>query len=225
MSQARGKNKAAVSDEVLTSARHIESLLKALAPLDDTPAAQEAAALAHWSKTSLSATSHVPWQDGKQSERDRTYSSQIDFDIRFKEFKALGAFSAKISALPHVEVRNIEWKLTPATEKHFEAQLRKEASQDALQKAYEYCEVLRCVNVRPLELNEGDHFIEAVGGPQTVHRAVRSKSGPRGGLFGSVARNAMSFSAMEDAEPEPELEFTPQELRMSLNVELKFQAE
>ena len=48
-----GINKAAVSDEVLTTARHIEGLLRQLSPQEDTPEAKQAAALAHWSKTSV----------------------------------------------------------------------------------------------------------------------------------------------------------------------------
>ena len=150
-----GTNKASVSDEVLTTARHLETLLRELSPNEETPEAKAASPLAHWSKTSLSATSHVPYNHQKEIYEARQFNASISFDIRFKEFKALGSFGSRLSALSHVEVPNINWILTEATEKSYRSQLRKEAARDSLQKAREYCEVMNCTNVRPVELEEG----------------------------------------------------------------------
>nr|POE56303.1 hypothetical protein CFP56_50847 [Quercus suber] len=58
-----GTNKVAVSDEVITTAKHIESLCRSFGPVDDSPSASSDAVLAHWSKTGLSATSHIPHYD------------------------------------------------------------------------------------------------------------------------------------------------------------------
>ncbi|EME83262.1 uncharacterized protein MYCFIDRAFT_7308, partial [Pseudocercospora fijiensis CIRAD86] len=146
-----GPNKTAVSDEVITAAKHLESLLRDLGEASEE--ASNPSPLSHWSKKSLTSSSHIPYnRDGEA--RPRKYSSKIQFDIRFKDFKALGAFGTKASALPHVEVQNIEWMLTPATEKFFRSQLRKDAARDAIEKAKDYCEATGCWNLRPVELNE-----------------------------------------------------------------------
>lgn len=42
-----GLNKAAVADEVITTAKHIETLCRDLSPVKDTPATEELAALAY----------------------------------------------------------------------------------------------------------------------------------------------------------------------------------
>jgi uncharacterized protein YggE len=215
-----GSNKAAVSDEVLTTAKHIENLLKDLSPADETLAAKEAAPLAHWSKNSLSSTSWQPWDFKAQTHRPRQYNANIKFDIRFKKFKELGEFGSRLSALEHTEVTNIDWILTAATEKSYRSQLRKAAAADALQKAQDYCEILGCTNVRTVQLEEtkGAHRVSAMN-PRAMnvsHQQMQMQMqvapghAPQGG---------------DDQRDEGVLEFRPQEVRMSMSVSVKFHAE
>ena len=75
-----GTNKAAVSDEVLTTTKHIENLLKDLSPADETQAAKVAAPLAHWSKNSMSATSWQPWDHTEQVYKARQYTTKVTFE-------------------------------------------------------------------------------------------------------------------------------------------------
>ena len=213
-----GNNKASVSEEVLTTAKHVENLLGELSPQDESPEAMQAAPLAHWSKTSLTATSHVPYDDNSNP-LARQYDASIQFDIRFKEFKALGAFGARLSALSHVEVRSIRWILTDATEKSYRARLRKEAALDALEKARDYCEVLDCSNVRPLELEEVRYFSGAASYGRNTTRYAQSP--------GSMRMQSASRSAREsanDARDESPLEFKPEEVKMSMEIRVKFHA-
>lgn len=244
-----GENKASVSDEVITTAKHIESLLRDLSPTDDTPEAKKAAALAHWSKTSLSATSHVPWHNGKGTTPRRQYNARINFDIRFKDFKALGGFGSRLSALAHVEIPSIQWVLTAATEKSYRSRLRKEAARDALEKAHDYCEVLGCTNIRPVELEEGQGFARAAAVSNSVFGAMQPQASmaqsapcPSGGLFGnsgggslfgngggfglsSNAGHKMAPSGVTEQRDESELEFRPETVKMSMTVAVKFHAE
>jgi uncharacterized protein YggE len=224
-----GPDKAAVSNNVLTSARLMESLLKELSPSDETPEAKASAALAHWSKTSLSATSHRPYEDGKRVAAE--YTAQIDFDVRFQDFKALGGFGAHISALPHVELQNIEWKLTTATENHFRSELRKKAASDAFRKAQDYCEVFGCPNLQPVALAEGHSSLGSMGIVEGAIDFDRSDAG--GGLFGYSSSGATRKRTVQRAakgpnngeKEETEFEFTPQEIRMDMTVTVKFKAE
>ena len=221
-----GLNKAAVSDEVLTTAKHIETLLKDLSPADDTQAAKEAAPLAHWSKTSLSSTSWLPWDHTFSTHRAREYSARIKFDIRFKKFKELGELGSRLSSLEHTEVTDIDWILTAATEKSYRSQLRRAAAQDAMQKAQDYCEVLGCTNVRPVKLEEtqGAHRVSALNqrnmgvSYQQMQSMPQMQVAPGYGPQGGVSTGT-------DQRDESALEFRPQEVRMRMSVSVKFRAE
>ena len=216
-----GSVKAAVSDEVLTTARHVEALLGELSPTDDSPEAKQAAPLAHWSKTSLSATSYIPDYDPPATPPPRQYDASINFDIRFKEFKALGAFGAKLSALSHVEVQKIRWILTNATEKSFRSRLRKEAARDALTKAQDYCEVLGCAGLRPIELEEFSYYSGSISSNRGNY--ARASQEPM-----QVAKRAAKAPAGQDERDERDespLEFRPEEVKMTLGIQVKFHAE
>ena len=225
-----GTNKASVSDEVITTAKHIETLLSPLSPQNESPEAKASAPLAHWSKTSLSSTSHVPYNHKNPDiTLDRQYTASISFDIRFRDFKALGSFGTKLSSLSHVEVQNIDWRLTDATEKSFKAQLRKEAAKDAMQKARDYCEVLGCTNVRPVELREGDARASMPSGPGGGLFG-NSSGGPGAGLFAQqapqmqMARMARRAPDGDDQKSE-DLAYDAQEVKMAMEITVKFQAD
>jgi uncharacterized protein YggE len=222
--RSTGLDKAAVSKDVLTSVGVMESLLKALSAEDESAEAKASAALAHWSKTSLSATSHRPYTNGQYEATE--YTSQIGFDIRFQDFKALGRFGARITSLQHVELQSIDWKLTDATGNKFRSELRKQAASDAFRKARDYCEVFGCLNLQPVALAEGHTSLGSMG---IVEGAIDFDRNNAGGAFGSAqvgstrARKMMSAAHGEDSEPE--FEFTPQEIKMDMTVTVKFKAE
>ncbi|WPH01467.1 Hypothetical protein R9X50_00431300 [Acrodontium crateriforme] len=205
-----GTNQAAVSDEVLTTSRHVEDLLRAYEPSDNTPEAELAAPLAHWNRTSLGSTSHVPYVDNDKPPKPRMYTCKVTFDISFKDFKALGAFGAKLTALPHVEMNNINWILTPATERSFKSQLRREAALDALQKAQDYCEALGCTNPRPVNLTE--------------EGLDDGRNEPPPGMHAQPHMRLRSAAPSGQGE-KTELEFRPQEVKMTMNLTVKFHAD
>lgn len=238
-----GPNKQAVSDAVLTTAQHIEGLVHSLQneatppPHSQDPAqapdSSPSKPIAHWSKTSLTATSHVPaaHMQGfmlaqsvpgaamqQQAPPQRQYSSRIDFDVRFRDFAALGDFSARLSALDHCEVERIDWILLPATRRAFESRLRADAAADALRKARDYCAVL-------------------CGSADAAYRIVPVQLGqehantPSPSPYGRAGANNMMMQQQQQMHPlagqagDSGLSFTPQEVRMELSVEVKFQVE
>lgn len=224
-----GTNKAAVSDEVLTTAKHLETLLKDLSPKDDSAASKAAAALAHWSKTNLTSTSYVPRTvDATQPPWPREYTATIKFDIRFKEFKSMGAFGSRLTALEHVEVQSISWILTDATEKSHRSEMRKLAAQDALQKAQDYCEVLGCTNIRPVELNEGAHNFtpgrSLFGSSNIVPTSYQTMQSAPGYQPQAMGMMMPQQAAGMQRRVEGELEFRPQEVRMTTEVSVRFHA-
>lgn len=235
-----GINEASVSDKVITTAKHIESLLGPLSPQDDTAKAKKAAPIAHWSKTSLSSTSHGLYhhQDPDQPPI-RQYNVAISFDISFRDFQALSSFGTKLSSISHVEVQNISWILTDATLKSFKTELRIQAAQDALQKAWHYRDVLACnANVRPVELQEGDarSTMSAgfVGGGRGDENGILCGGGCYGesGVAAQYAQTATVSRSIqqarrggedgEDARTEG-LRFDAQEVKMAMEVTVKFE--
>ncbi|EME46137.1 hypothetical protein DOTSEDRAFT_78518 [Dothistroma septosporum NZE10] len=213
---SEGLNKAAVSDDVVTTSKHIESLLSELSPEDESAEAKEASPLAHWDKTSLSATSYIPY-DNDGNEKPRQYKASVTFDIRFKEFKALGRFGTKVSSLNHVEVKNISWILTTDTEKSFQSKLRRDAAKDAMDKARDYCDVLQCTNLRPIELQEG----RCSTGIRQLHNSYPASQEPGSHPRMQIARRSTGGKATTSED----LEFRPQEVRMSMEVVIKFHAD
>lgn len=237
-----GINEASVSDKVITTAKHIESLLGPLSPQDHTAKAKKAAPIAHWSKTSLSSTSHGLYhhQDPDQPPI-RQYNVAISFDISFRDFQALRSFGTKLSSISHVEVQNISWILTDATMKSFKTELRIQAAQDAMQKAWDYRDVLACnANVRPVELQEGDARSTMSagfgGGGKGAENGIFCGGGCYGesGVAAQYAKTAMVSRLIqqarrggedgEDARTEG-LMFDAQEVKMAMEVTVKFQAD
>ncbi|KAK4503972.1 hypothetical protein PRZ48_004887 [Zasmidium cellare] len=88
---SEGTNKASIADEVITTSKHIEDLLREIAPKDDSAEASAASPLAHWNKTSLISRSWMPKDEHKGEVPPMKYSATVKYDIRFKEFKALGS--------------------------------------------------------------------------------------------------------------------------------------
>lgn len=203
-----GPSKSAVAEAVLTSTRDLEQLLQSTEAQVDSHGKSP---LAHWSKTSLTATSHIPyaladqvWEDGKGPARQ--YVATITFDIRFRDFQALGAFGSRVSALPHVEVQSTSWRLTPETEASYRSQLRREAARDAQTKANDYADVLGYGDVRPVELSEGGAGMHQYGDEEVM--ALRAVGGGNG---------------TEERDESP-LEFKPEEVKMGMEVRVKFEA-
>lgn len=236
-----GINEASVSDKVITTAKHIESLLGPLSPQDDKAKAKTAAPIAHWSKTSLSSTSHglYHYQDPDQPPI-RQYKA-ISFDISFRDFQVLSSFGTKLSSISHVEVQNISWILTDATLKSFETELRKQAAQDALRKVRDYCDVLACkANVRPVELQEGDARSTMSagfgGGGRGAGNGIFGGGGYHGesGVAAKYAQTATVSRSMQQAElgigngeyaRTEGLRFDAQEVKMAMEVTVKFEAD
>jgi hypothetical protein len=188
-----GTNKAIVSSEVITTTKKIEALLRELSAQDESAEAKDAAPLAHWS---------------------------MYFDIRFKEFKTLGSFGTKLSALPHVEIGCINWGLTPSTMEAYRAQLRKEAAQDALQKAQDYCDVLGCANLHPVELYDDQVPRITPSNLVVAHQQQQMAQHQQMAQWVQEPGSASNCSWFEK-----DLEFTPQEVQMSTQVTVKFHAE
>lgn len=209
-----GESHQAVTEEVTSSARTLRTMLSKNSPSDDSEEAKSNAAVAHWSMTSLKTSSTSPRENqGKLIEgAAKIYDTEVSFDIRFRDFDALGPFATTLASLAHVKIRSVNWILTDATARSFHSQLRKMATVDAMQRARDFAETLGFTKVRPLELNE--EMISAVGGQ-------------RNGRTRQTARIASVGTTTEDgAHPGlGDLAFQPEEVKMTTSVSCVFMAE
>ena len=222
-----GKTKPQVTEEVITTAKHLRTMLEDLSRTDQqTDGANAQAAVAHWSMNSLNTTSNFV-SNNKHFEASGedgywTYTARTTFDIRFRDFDALGPFATKLAALQHVKIHSVEWTLTQATRRQYDSELRKQAAADALQRAKDYAEALGVPNVKPIEISEGQIYNES-----------GFSAYPRGGvggaqLFGQPRALQMQTanvgSEVEQDFSSSDLAFQPEEVRMHGSVSCKFEA-
>lgn len=214
-------NKQTVANNTLETASFIEAQVADLQSRADDKSGSTASEneddskpIAHYSKTSLTSTSGLEYGEGPPK---RTYTASIDFDIRFRDFAALGDFSARVSGVDHCEISSIEWRLLPATQRSFETRLRKEASADALQKAKDYCSVLcpdEILCIVPMNLTTQ---------PGSLDRSAVHRGGTRMGVTRASSQQVAFTSASGGGSGG--LTFSPQECRMESTVEIEFRVE
>lgn len=219
-----GTSRQWVSEEVTTSAKHLQTLLRSMSPADSSDEAKQSAALAHWSMTSLTTTSRTPIDNHGNPLKDaeRIYSAVTAFDIRVRDFDKLGPFATRLSTFQHLKIKTIEWTLTEPTKKTFESELRIMAAKDAQQRARDYAQALGLTTVRPIELDEQP--ASYVHGRIMQSQRRMKQTARRGGIFGaSVA--ALSGSEHEDEQNFEDVFFQPEEVRMQASVSMKFESE
>ena len=206
MVRTKGPKKAVLAEEANAAAMTLERLLRQLSAQDKSPESFAAAAIAHWARTSFSTRDDISHDFRSSSMKTMQYETSITFDVRFKDFSTLGYFNKTISALPLVEVRGVAWDWTPATTKSINSTLRKEAAQDALSKATEFCQALGCSRLRPTSLHdESRNGGDVTNDGSTMHMRMLSK---------------MAVSpTMED------MNFQPHMLKKTLTIQMEFCAE
>lgn len=133
-----------------------------------------------------------------------------------------------------MEVRNIDWILTVTTEKFFKAELCKQAAKDAMRKARDYCDVLGCTNVRPVELREGDARAAMHTGGGGLFGGGRNRDsgggGAAAGMFAQTPGHTLQQARMANVPSgghvrDEDLGFDAQEVKMAVEVTVKFQAD
>lgn len=208
---SEGSSKEWVVEEVTTSTKHLRNMLEEMSPMDDTEEAKQTSKISDWSMTSLQTTSHMPTNNnGEPIEgATRVYEAEVTFDIRFRDFEALGPIATKLAAMPHVQVDRVDWILTPQTEQSYLSELRKMAARDALQRARDYAEALGLEHVVAVELEE------------TQNRLLFSSAVPRR----KTKQSAPYASAHQIEKNYSDLAFHPEEIKMNMDVMCKFQAE
>ncbi|KAF7592340.1 hypothetical protein BBP40_000399 [Aspergillus hancockii] len=198
-----GSDPSTVSQDVSRTSNRLQSLLKEIAPKQESGDATPSAPVTFWSMSSISTGSYLPWDHDKGEHRARVYTARTNFEVKFRDFSKLGEFVSDVARDPFVSVRDIEWRLTDETTKTLGQESRKLAVWDALAKAKDYAGALNMSNLKPVEIDD-----------------VQGNSSPA--LF-ACARRAPAFG--EASGGEQALNFVPESCEIQCSVKMTLEVE
>lgn len=208
---AESQDKKETTDAAVSSARKVERYLR------ETTASKDAqkSPVDHWSRTSLSESSHAPYDNERNINLPREHKAIVDFQIRLHKFSALGMMIQELVAIDYVRSNGVQWILTHETMKAQKSTLRNMAAKEALIRAQDYAKAVGFEKVTPVEMEES----------QAYTRSSNRKMGyiPTDG----VETQSKNMADAEDWEvlEEEAFQYTPEEVKMTQSVNAKFCAE
>lgn len=216
---AQGANKAWVTEQVTTAAKHLRDLLSSMSASDESEAASACVAIAHWNMNSLrTQTTHpTTWtNNGQMNSEVPEHTASVTFNIRVRDFAALGSLATKLVGMTHVKINNVSWILTEPTKRSFDSELRKLAAKDSRRRAEDYADALELGQVRPVEVSE---FV--IGSMLSGNMMVQQQQ--RHAKMGAPTRGGMGSGG--ENEFDNDLAFQPEEVRLHASVNCIFTAE
>ncbi|MCD7052155.1 SIMPL domain-containing protein [Rhodococcus sp. BH2-1] len=134
------------------------------------------------------------------------YRSTVAGSVTFRDLDAVAAFADRASAIEGVNAANLEWKLTRTARAKAVARVRDLAVGDALAKAKGYTRSLGCKRIEVIALAD----------PGMLNAGVRPDVGP-------PVMRALAAAQVPDAG-QSAMELTPTRLRITADVEARFEA-
>jgi hypothetical protein len=200
---------------VTSTVNKIREAIAPFCPQDDKTRGTKAdAAIAHYSMSTLDTSSNRerrPSQNKNIDEApkyDVTYSARAEFNIKFSNFAVLDKLATQFAAMDTVHIKHINWRLTNATLVSIEGGARKDAAQNALQRARNYAEVFADISeedaarrVKAVDVKEDQYYQQSTK-PQ-LHYGKKQRT------YGTVVDKT-------------ELQFEPEDVRLDVKVTGKF---
>lgn len=155
-----------------------------------------------WSCDQVRVFSHRPYSpDGTRQELQHV--ARIEVRSEFQDFERMSGFLDYWSGRIGVEITNVSWDVTAKNRRGYEAEVRKAAVDDAVQKAQVFANAVRKGKVMPQQFADPGMLGEAVG-----------------------AAGAPRFAMMsEDVGSGPALNITPDEIVIHVDVDARFTAD
>ena len=179
---------------------------------DATGQKQPDAAIAHYSMSTLDTNSRSRLKDKSKEKYEVVYSASALFNIKFADFRVLNTLATEFSAMNNIKIQKIDWHLTDDTLASIQGEARKRAANDAIARAHDYAEVFAGVNpeelrkrVKTISVKENNYYQQSTR-PQ-LHRGKRQ-----------IAEGLMLAG-------KEELQFQPEDVRLSVSVEGTFVVE
>ncbi|GAB2660761.1 hypothetical protein GCM10027068_46040 [Prescottella soli] len=135
------------------------------------------------------------------------YQSTASSSVTFRDLAAVAAFVDQVSGIQGVNVAHLAWKLTRKAHAKALTQVRGLAVRDALAKAEGYTRSLGCRRIEAVALAD----------PGMLNPGQRPDFGP------PTARMMAASAPVQDSERSA-IELTPEKLRITADVEARFEA-
>lgn len=191
--------RAEAADATTASAAAFSDVIRALEK-------ETAGPLRRWSLDQVQHSRYRPYHpQGKKLPWN--YRSTATATVTFRDLDAVASFVDRASAIEGVNVTHLEWKLTRTAHAKAVSRVRDLAVRDALAKARGYTRSLGCKRIEAVALAD----------PGMLNAGQRPD-------FGTPVMRAMAASApLQDAERSA-IELTPENLRITADVEARFEA-
>ncbi|WP_238841323.1 SIMPL domain-containing protein [Prescottella equi] len=159
-----------------------------------------------WSVDQMQHTRYRPYHpQGKKLPWN--YRSTATAAVTFRDLDAVASFVDRASAIEGVNITHLEWKLTRKANAKAVARVRDLAAQDALAKAKGYTRSLGCERIEAVALAD----------PGMLNAGQRPD-------FGAPTMRAMAASAAVQDTELPTVKLAPEPLRITADVEARFEA-
>jgi uncharacterized protein YggE len=186
----------------------VERIAAVAAPLrEDLEARKAAGTLTEWSSQRVSVWANRPWNnEGKQLAL--VHYASVEITATFTDFAALSWWISDVAERDGVQVDRVDWRLTPASAKAFEADVAAQAVQVAVDRATAYASAIGLRTVTPLEIADLGLLTRAPDQPAPAPKMLR----------------AMSMAAMDAGGAGPAVELQPEDIVVTSAVEARFGA-
>ncbi|REK73236.1 SIMPL domain-containing protein [Aeromicrobium endophyticum] len=158
-------------------------------------------AVTTWSSDQVRVFSHRPW-DGEGRRGEAVHVARVQLRAEFTDFERLSSFVDHWSSVDGVEIGGVEWDVSAKSRRVHEAEVRKAAVDDAVAKAQTYANAVRRGKVVATQIADPGMLV-GPGDPSAV---------------------PMLKAAFADGHG-PELDLTPQEIVIRVEVDARFQAD
>lgn len=154
-----------------------------------------------WSSDQVRVFSHRPWEaDGKRGAI--VHVARLQVRAEFVDFERLSGFLDHWSGVEGVDISGISWDVTAKNRRVYEAEVRKAAVDDAVAKAQSYADAVRRGRVVAVQLADPGMLGGPGEGPVPMMKAASADMMRGGGG--------------------PELELTPEEIVIEVEVDARF---
>jgi len=196
-----GSTQETVSNHVVTTANQLQAEVDKLCPRLSNGEISPEAPVSFYSIDSLSTTRRDEYGPDNKRTGLQILGAKTSLDVRFRDFTKLGELVVKLSTIPYVQLRGIDWKLTEETTDRLSEQVRVDALRNAVKMAKAYANVISRPNVTAVKITDSKQ--DEIGRVMQMAR----KSTP---LPSSVAGG---------------LDFEPKTISLSASLDVEFQAE
>ncbi|MFC5727590.1 MULTISPECIES: SIMPL domain-containing protein [Nocardioides] len=179
----------------------LEAVKRSVEPLHDP----ERGPVTWWSTKHVRTWANRPWnQDGKQL--PLVHHASVGVEVKFRDFAALATWVGHhVTNTAGFSLEGVQWALTEKNRQDLEKVVRTRAVQDAARRAQEYADALGLGTVRPVAIAD---------------------AGMLGGGLHPMAGGGAEYLRMASAKDSGgELELSPEDIEVSVEVDARFVAD